>query len=190
MRPGRGRGRPGLAQRGGIAGSAPPGFGRGTVGVWPGDRARRRGAARRRGRPVVRIVCGWVRPEETAAVTVVGAARRRGPARSVRVAAEERPVVRIECGWARPEETAAVTVVGAARRRGPARSVRVAAEKRPLLRIVRGRATSEETAVLSAVVAARAVEGPPSPSGLGPARWYRGKRTAALRPGHSWRLTR
>ncbi|MFE1838890.1 acyl-CoA carboxylase epsilon subunit [Streptomyces sviceus] len=110
MRPGRGRGRPGPVPRGGIAGSAPPGFGRGTVGVWPGDRARRRGAARRRGRPVVRIVCGW--------------------------------------------------------------------------------ATSEETAVLSAVVAARAVEGPPSPSGLGPARWYRGKRTAALRPGHSRRLTR
>ncbi|MDH6570760.1 hypothetical protein M2160_005781 [Streptomyces sp. SAI-117] len=70
-----------------------------------------------------------------------------------------------------------------------------AAGERPVVRIVRGRPTPEETAavtaVLLAVVAARnAAEEQPGASAPGTARWYRWERTAAFRPGHSWRLAR
>ena len=68
------------------------------------------------------------------------------------------------------------------------------AEERPLLRIERGRPTLEETAALTAVLlavaAARAAEERPGPPGPGTARWYRWERSAAFRPGHSWRLAR
>ncbi|MEU0205876.1 acyl-CoA carboxylase epsilon subunit [Streptomyces canus] len=62
------------------------------------------------------------------------------------------------------------------------------------MRVERGRPTSEETAALTAallvVAAARAAEARPSSAGPGTARWYRWERTAAFRPGHSWRLAR
>ncbi|MFG2724848.1 acyl-CoA carboxylase epsilon subunit [Streptomyces canus] len=68
------------------------------------------------------------------------------------------------------------------------------AEERLLVRIERGRPTPEETAALTAallaVAAARAAEARPSAARPGAARWYRWERTAAFRPGHSWRLAR
>src|SRR3954462_1354806 len=190
MAPKSGRARRGPALLAGIAGSALLGSGRGTVGVWLGDRARRRGAALAADRAWAADAGGGGGADCGAAGGCCGPEWRRRAAEPAGARHCSLVSLGAHCWVPAGAQLASGSVTGPA------------AEERPLLRIERGRPTpggvgalargrvgggrrargegGALTGGLGAVAAARAAGARPSPSGPGPARWYRWERTAGF----------